>query len=45
MEDDVQLTEDIKCNVLAYLEDKCADPEVNNLLDIAGFLDPQFKTN
>ena len=39
-EDDFQLTEDINSKVLAYLEDKYTDPEVNKLLDITGFLDP-----
>ena len=37
-ENDVQLTEDIKSKGLAYIEDKYADPEVNKLPGIAGFL-------
>ena len=44
-ENDVQLTKDIKSKVMAYLEDKYTDPEVNKLLDMAGFVDPRFKTN
>ena len=44
-EEDVQLTKDIKSKVMAYLEDKYTDPEVNKLLDMAGFVDPRFKTN
>jgi len=30
---------------LAYIEDKYTDPEVNKLLNTAGFLDPRSKTN
>ena len=47
-EDDVQLTKDIKSKVVAYIEDKYihyTDPEVNKLLDMAGLVDPCFKTN
>lgn len=42
-DDDLQLTKDIKSRILSYLEDKYDAPEIDTLLDIAGFLDPRFK--
>ena len=43
--DDFQLTKDIKSRIMSYLEDKYDEPDINTLLDIAGFLDPCFKTH
>ena len=43
--DDFQLTKDIKSRVMSYLEDKYDQPDIKTLLDIAGFMDPRFKTH
>ena len=40
---DTQLTKDIKEQVKAYLEQKYSDPDIEELLDVATFLDPRFK--
>ena len=42
-EGDTQLTRDIKKKISAYLEKKYENIEVNELLDVATFLDPRFK--
>ncbi|KAK5600439.1 hypothetical protein CRENBAI_021736 [Crenichthys baileyi] len=34
----------IKTKVLVYLNDKYNDPSIQELLDVASFLDPRFKT-
>lgn len=44
-DDDFELTKNIKSRILSYLEDKYDEPEINTLLDIAGLLDPRFKTH
>ncbi|XP_061884799.1 E3 SUMO-protein ligase ZBED1-like [Entelurus aequoreus] len=43
--DDPDLTRDIKSRALRYIEDKYSDPATQELLDIASFLDPRFKTD
>ena len=40
---DTTLTKDIKSKVLAYMEEKYSDPDCQELLDIATFLDPRYK--
>ncbi len=42
--EDTDLTRSIKTKVLAYLNDKCSDPYTQELLDVASFMDPRFKT-
>ena len=42
-DDDFQLTKDIKSKIMSYLKDKYDDPDMNTLLDLAGFY-PCFKT-
>ena len=41
--DDNQLTKDIKNRVIAYMEEKYSSPDINELPDVATFLDPEFK--
>ncbi|KAK0151882.1 Zinc finger BED domain-containing protein 4 [Merluccius polli] len=43
-QEDTDLTTSIKTKVLAYLKDKYSDPSIQELLDVASFLDPRFKT-
>ncbi|KAM4736424.1 E3 SUMO-protein ligase ZBED1-like isoform 1-T2 [Anableps anableps] len=43
-QEDTDLTKSIKTKVLAYLSDKYNDPSIQELLDVASFLDPRFKT-
>lgn len=43
-ENDTQLTKDIKKKILAYLNEKYADPDTDDLLDMASLLDPRFRT-
>ncbi|XP_076832817.1 E3 SUMO-protein ligase ZBED1-like [Brachyhypopomus gauderio] len=43
-QDDTDLTRSIKTKVLTYLNDKYSDPSIQELLDVASFLDPRFKT-
>ncbi|XP_061918596.1 E3 SUMO-protein ligase ZBED1-like [Entelurus aequoreus] len=43
--DDPDLPRDIKSRALRYIEDKYSDPATQELLDIASFLDPRFKTD
>ncbi|XP_078023596.1 E3 SUMO-protein ligase ZBED1-like, partial [Epinephelus lanceolatus] len=43
-QEDTDLTRSIKTKVLAYLNDKYSDPSIQELLDVASFLDPRFKT-
>ena len=43
-EDDTELTKEIKIKVLDYLNDKYTDPATDELLSMATFLDPRFKT-
>ncbi|XP_038129439.1 E3 SUMO-protein ligase ZBED1-like [Cyprinodon tularosa] len=42
---DTDLTKEIKSKALHYIEEKYSDPATQELLDIASFLDPRFKTN
>lgn len=42
--EDTDLTKSIKTKGLAYLSDKYGDPNIQELLDVASFLDPRFKT-
>ena len=42
-EGDTSLTNDIKKKVSTYMEKKYKDIKVNELLDVATFLDPRFK--
>lgn len=42
---DTDLTKEIKSRALHYIEDKYNDPVTQELLDIASFLDPRFKTD
>ena len=44
-EEDTQLTKDIKKCVKTYMEHKYDDPQTSELLNIASFLDPRFKTD
>lgn len=44
-EDDTELSGSIKKNILTYLGEKYADPDTDELLDMACFLDPRFKVN
>ncbi|XDV25695.1 hypothetical protein PO909_029568 [Leuciscus waleckii] len=41
--EDTDLTKSIKTKVLAYLDNKYGDPNIQELLDVACFLDPRFK--
>ncbi|XP_073689131.1 E3 SUMO-protein ligase ZBED1-like [Garra rufa] len=41
-DDNTELARDVKRNILAYLNEKYSDTD--NLLDIASFLDPRFRT-
>lgn len=45
-EDDnnTELARDVKKNILAYLNEKYLDADTDDLLDIASFLDPRFRT-
>ena len=43
-EEDTRLTKDIKKNVSTYMERKYEQQETSELLDVATFLDPRFKT-
>lgn len=43
-ESDTELTQEIKSKVLGYLNDKYIDPATDELLTMATFLDPRFKT-
>lgn len=43
-EDDTALTQSIKVSILDYLREKFDDPATNDLLDMAGLVDPRFKT-
>lgn len=43
-EDDSPLTQSIKASILDYLREKYSDPSTDNLLDMAGLVDPRFKT-
>lgn len=42
--EDTDLTRLIKNKILAYLSDKYSDPYTQELLDVAPFMDPRFKT-
>ncbi|XP_062312171.1 E3 SUMO-protein ligase ZBED1-like [Osmerus eperlanus] len=42
--DDTELTKEIKIKVLDYLNNKYTDPATDELLSMATFLDPRFKT-
>ncbi len=41
---DSPLTQSIKASILDYLREKYSDPSTDNLLDMAGLVDPRFKT-
>ena len=41
--EDTDLTKSIKTKVQAYLSNKNGDPNIQELLDVACFLDPRFK--
>ncbi|XP_078019841.1 E3 SUMO-protein ligase ZBED1-like [Epinephelus lanceolatus] len=43
-QDDTPLTQSVKVSILDYLREKYSDPSTNNLLDMAGLVDPRFKT-
>ncbi len=43
-DNNTELTKDVKRNILAYLNEKYSDPDTDDLLDIASFLDPRFRT-
>lgn len=43
-DDDTQLTTTIKEGILNYLNDKYDDQTTEELLDMASFVDPRFKT-
>ncbi|XP_051784492.1 E3 SUMO-protein ligase ZBED1-like [Erpetoichthys calabaricus] len=43
-ENDTQLTEDVKKNILAYLNEKYSDPALDDLMDVTSLLDPRFRT-
>ncbi|KAJ4941983.1 hypothetical protein JOQ06_011854 [Pogonophryne albipinna] len=43
-DDDTALTQSIKVSILDYLREKFDDPATNDLLDMAGLVDPRFKT-
>ncbi|XP_048037844.1 E3 SUMO-protein ligase ZBED1-like [Megalobrama amblycephala] len=42
-ENDTPLTQSIKASILDYLREKYSDPSTNDLLDMAGLVDPRFK--
>lgn len=44
-EDDTNLTKTIKVKILDYMNTKYDDPETQELLDIASFMDPRFKVS
>lgn len=39
-----EMTKNVKRNIQAYLNQKYSDPDTDDLLDIASFLDPRFRT-
>ncbi|RXN23605.1 zinc finger BED domain-containing 1-like protein [Labeo rohita] len=43
-DDNTELARDVKRNILAYLNEKYSDADTDDLLDIASFLDPRFRT-
>jgi len=43
-DDDTALAQSIKVSILDYLREKFDDPATNDLLDMAGLVDPRFKT-
>ncbi|KAE8575740.1 hypothetical protein XENTR_v10003928 [Xenopus tropicalis] len=43
-DDNSELTRDVKRNILAYLNEKYSNADTDDLLDIASFLDPRFRT-
>ncbi|KAK1906977.1 Zinc finger BED domain containing protein 4, partial [Dissostichus eleginoides] len=43
-DDDTALTQSIKVSILDYLREKFDDTATNDLLDMAGLVDPRFKT-
>jgi len=44
-DEDSDLTNTIKSKILEYINKKYDDEETQELLDMASFLDPRFKTN
>ncbi|XP_055051262.1 E3 SUMO-protein ligase ZBED1-like [Misgurnus anguillicaudatus] len=40
---DTQLTKELKTKIMTYLDEKYADPDTDDLLDMATFVDPRFK--
>lgn len=42
-EGDTQLTKELKTKIMTYLDEKYADPDTDDLLDMATFVDPRFK--
>ncbi|XP_053179067.1 E3 SUMO-protein ligase ZBED1-like [Scomber japonicus] len=42
-EGDTQLTKEMKTKIMAYLDEKYADPDTDDLLDMATLMDPRFK--
>ena len=43
-DDETQLTKELKMTVMSYLDEKYADPNTEELLDVATLVDPRFKT-
>ncbi|XP_066533969.1 E3 SUMO-protein ligase ZBED1 [Hoplias malabaricus] len=43
--EDTDLTKSVKSRIIGYLQEKYNDPATQELLDVASFLDPRFKTS
>ena len=43
-DDETQLTKELKMTVMSYLDEKYADPNTEELLDVTTLVDPRFKT-
>ncbi|XP_056136452.1 E3 SUMO-protein ligase ZBED1-like [Lampris incognitus] len=43
-EEDTELTETIKTNILRYLDDKYSNPVMDELLEMSSLVDPRFRT-
>ncbi|GLD63051.1 E3 SUMO-protein ligase ZBED1-like protein [Lates japonicus] len=43
-DEDTDLTKTIKSSILDYMNTKCSDPEDEELINMASFLDPRIRT-
>ncbi|KAL3976330.1 CD59 antigen [Sarotherodon galilaeus] len=44
-DEDTELTKDMKSAILKYLNEKYSDPATDDLLDMASFVDPRFRSS